>query len=120
MLSLNRMRRSLIGFLTAVMLLATGAARTTAQEVLESGSLQVAPADSAFYFSLLRTAEQIKIFRDSKLYAALRHDPFIQVGVAQLRAQLESDDDFRQLLEIIRQPENQQLLTLLKEAVSDE
>lgn len=120
MLSLNRRRRSLIGFLTAVMLLATGAARTTAQEVLESGALQVAPADSAFYFSLLRTAEQIKIFRDSKLYAALRHDPFIQVGVAQLRAQLESDDDFRQLLEIIRQPENQQLLTLLKEAVSDE
>jgi hypothetical protein len=107
-----------------VALLTTSALVVPVQaDALQDGtSLKFAPADVSFYASLLRTREQYEKVANSKAIAKLMQMPPVQMGLFVAKAQWENPENpqvamFKQML---AQPENQQLVAMLTDAVSNE
>ncbi|HTU19384.1 MAG TPA: hypothetical protein VMG10_15090 [Gemmataceae bacterium] len=109
------------GLLAAVLLLAV-ALPVRAEDKKPDSSLGLIPADAAFYSAMLRNREQIDAVANSKTWARITELPFYQMAVQQFKKQYEEGNDpylaaFRQWL---AQEENQDLVQMLKDAVSTE
>ena len=116
------LRRGLpaVAVLGLLLVLVTSAVR--ADDLRETTSLKIVPADAAFYSSCLRNREQYEAFVGSNAFAKLMAIPAIQSGVQYLKDSWANppDPDFAEFKKFIEQPENQQLVELLGEMVSDE
>jgi hypothetical protein len=82
-----------------------------------NGSLKQIPADAAFYSSSLRNGEQYQAVVNSRAWAKLTSLPVWKTLLTQLRTAPQQEAAYLKLLDA---PENQQLLKLLGEMVSDE
>jgi hypothetical protein len=82
-------------------------------------SLKFVPADAAFYSSMLRNREQLDIVFKSNAYAKLMELPAVKQALAATKAAYEKKD-FDQVRAILEMPENQELLAVLNDAVSQE
>ncbi len=112
-------RKSLL--LIAALLLAFALplpARTEDKKV--DSSLDLIPADAAFYGAMLRNREQVDAIANSKVWARLTKLPYYQMGLSLLKQQYEHSGDFAAIRQSMRQPENRDLLNLLSDAVSTE
>ncbi len=84
-------------------------------------SLDFIPADAAFYSSSLRLQQQVDILLKSKAWATLMGMPSLQLGIAGAQMQMNTaGGPMQQYQEWYKQPENQELIELLKDGVSDE
>jgi hypothetical protein len=83
-------------------------------------SLDLIPADAAFYGAMLRTRERVDAVANSKTWARLSKMPYFQMGLSMLKQQYEHSDDFADIRQSLAQPENRDLLSLLTDAVSTE
>src|SRR6516162_3206444 len=82
-------------------------------------SLKFIPADAAFYTTMLRNQEQMDIVTNSKAWAKLRSMPAVQLGLMAMRSQ-SNNPQVAPFMQIFQQPENQQLLSLLGDMISQE
>lgn len=125
MLSLNvtrRMRgfRLLAGMLLAGLVFFT-AASTGRAEVKTNSALSLVPADTAIFGTLLRTKEQIDLFYNSNAYKTLRSLPLVKEAWAQAEKELsKGDGPLAMYNELIKDPQNKELVELLLEAGSEE
>jgi hypothetical protein len=99
-------------------LLLPAAAR--AQSLRDETSLRFVPASASLYSASLRNREHFERFLNSRAFARLKSLPLVQLGLAQLRAQWENNDQLAPVREFLAQPENQQLLSVLLDGVSHE
>jgi hypothetical protein len=84
-------------------------------------SLKSIPAEAAFYTVMLRNREQIDIVTHSRAWAKLMDMPAVKMALQMVQGQLKNPDPkFAEFLKIYQLPENQQLLQLLADMVSDE
>jgi hypothetical protein len=84
-------------------------------------SLDWVPADAAFYSSMLRNREQIEIIAKSKAWAKLTNLPTVRQAWQQMQLILSlPGGPLSQLQQIMQQPENQQLVALAGDLVSNE
>src|SRR5262249_25196651 len=89
----------------------------------ERTSLGLVPDDAAFYSTSLRLKEQFDAFVGSKAFAKLVALPFMQDAVREFHkafAEHASDESLKEFFDFWKDPENQQLLGLLKEMISSE
>jgi hypothetical protein len=88
----------------------------------ESTALKFVPADAEFFVAGLRQREQYDIFVNSKAFAKLSSMPMVQWGMFMAKAQWENPQNpqIAGIKQAMQQPENQQLVELLKDAVSSE
>jgi len=94
------------------------ASRAPAAELEEAvRSLNLAPADAAFYQVMLRNRDRIERFRASKAYAELKALPIVQLGVEKLK---EEGGPWEQVQGFFQAPDNKELLELLTDMASDE
>jgi hypothetical protein len=106
-------------FLLAAMLLLAVALPLRAEDKKPASSLNLIPADAAFYKAMLRNREQVEAVGKSKTWARLTKLPLYQLGLAALKQQYAGPQlaDFREWLE---QEENRDLAAMLTDAVSDD
>jgi len=79
------------------------------------------PADAAFYSATLRNREQIEIVARSKAWARLQELPAYQMAWQMVQAQYHQEGgQLAGLRQLYEQPENRELVALVREAVSDE
>lgn len=84
-------------------------------------SLELVPADVAFYSASTRLREQYDAFVASNAFAKLQEMPVIQMGWQMFQQQWNNPTgDFAQFKAMYEQPENQQLVALLIDAFSHE
>ncbi len=84
-------------------------------------AFRLLPADAAFYTSMLRNREQVELVAKSKAWAKLMNLPAAKMARKMVEAQLEHPDpEFAMAVNLLKQAENQELIELLGEAVSDE
>lgn len=87
----------------------------------EPDSLRLVPANAAFYSCATRIREQFDTLMASRAMAKLREMPVVQLGIATAVAEWnDPEGDYAQFNAMIKQPENQQLIELLTDAVSNE
>ena len=96
------------------------AASVPAQSLREETSLRFVPASASLYSANLRNRETFLRFVNSRAFAKLKSLPLVQMGVAQLQARWETNDDLAGLREFLEQPENKQLVSLLLDGMSHE
>jgi hypothetical protein len=85
------------------------------------GALAQVPADASFYSAMLRNKEQIDLIAKSKAWAAIRELPAYQMAWQLLQAQYKGEDGkLAPVRQFFDQPDNQELLALVGDAVSDE
>jgi hypothetical protein len=87
-----------------------------AEQNKAAGSLQFIPADAAFYSAMLRNREQIEAIANSKAWAKFKSLPAVQMALQMATAQLQNP----QANQFLQMPENQQLISLLGDMVSNE
>ena len=106
----------------SVSLSGTPAAFSQATSVRNSTSLAFVPDDVAFYSSSLRTKEQLDVLLRSRAFARIKQHPLVQMGLAQIEAQWESGEmpQVAMAKHLLSQPENQELVAVLQDAVSTE
>lgn len=94
----------------------------SAEDLRETTSLKFAPADAAFYSNMLRNREQFEIFKASNAYQRLQNLPLVTFGLSILQGQWENSDrdEVRIAKEIWESDENQELVKVLLDAVSEE
>ncbi len=110
-----RLCRAAILALLMTLSTATG---VRAESLRNGTALQWIPEDAAFFSSALRNREQIDRLLRSRAYQRLMSMPLVRQGVEELRSQIMDEDDG--LGGFLADPQNQDLLELVKEAVSDE
>ena len=115
-------RFPVFAFAVAVTLSGTPVVLAQSSSAIQSTSLAFIPDDVAFYSCSLRTKEQLDAVLRSRAFAKIKQHPLVQMGIAQVMAQWESPqlpqvEIAKQLLE---QPDNQELVALLQDAVSHE
>ncbi len=108
--------------LAALLALSPMLAPVRADTLQDGSSLKFAPEDVAFYVSVLRTQEQYEKVANSKAIAKVMQMPFVQMGMFVARSQWDNPQNpqvamFKQML---AQPENQQLVAMLTDAISNE
>ncbi|MCE9548423.1 MAG: hypothetical protein K8T25_23355 [Planctomycetia bacterium] len=109
---------SLFAAASAAMLLAPAA---RAEDVTTAvPSLKLAPADSAFYSSMLRGREQIDIIAKSKFWKKLQAMDFYKQMEINIKRALEQPGPAGQFMTKMELPENQQALGVIKEMFSEE
>lgn len=119
MLTVNGRRAGLLAALVGV--LSAGQPAPAAESTLgQSTSLRFIPADAAFYSTALRNREQWQTILRSNAFARLKALPLVQQGWAQVKAQFSEEGKLAQLYKFYQQPENQELVALLGDMVSDE
>ncbi len=93
-----------------------------AQSVKETTALKLVPGDAAFFVSSMRLGEIYSKVANSRAIAKLKEIPAVQMGLFMAMSQWENPQDpqiaaFKQALQ---SPENQDLVALLQDAVSNE
>jgi hypothetical protein len=84
-------------------------------------SLDIVPADAAFYSAMLRNREQFEAIVNSKAYAKIMALPYVQMGLGLLQAQAASPDSPMGRFEAARRdPEVKRSLAFLADLFSDE
>lgn len=84
-------------------------------------SLKWIPEDAAFYSAMLRNREQWDLVLNSRAWAKLKSLPAVQALWSKAKEQLEQEDgQVGQARKLLEQPENRQLVDLLKDMVSEE
>ena len=96
-----------------------------AESLRNDTALKWIPDDASFFSSMLRNREQLDRFFNSRAYERLMSMPLVQMGIAQFKTGFiegfsDSFDGSEELSEILKKPENKDLIELAKEAVSDE
>jgi hypothetical protein len=88
----------------------------------ETTSLKFVPADVDFFVAGLRHREQFDKLVNSQAFSKLANMPMLQMGLFLANAQWENPQNpqVAMLKAALQQPENQQLIELLKDAVSHE
>jgi hypothetical protein len=87
-----------------------------AAEPAADSSLKFVPADAAFYSTSLHLGEQLDRFLQSNAYAKLKSLPAAQLAAEHLRQQAgKPDNPFGHIMQLLKDPANQQLLHLLRE-----
>jgi hypothetical protein len=112
-------RRRLVPLLGGLLLAVLVAPPARAQADKATGSLSLIPADASFYNTTLRTKEQIDIIAKSKAWQTLWNLPAVQFAW-QMAQKHYNGPEAAQLRDFLAQPENQELLALLGDAVSHE
>lgn len=111
--------RTLLAVLAALAL-ATPPARAEGPDGVDA-ALKLLPADTAFYGSMLRNREQVEAIAKSKAWAKLMDLPAVKLARKRIEDQLANPDpQTAMVLEFLKQPENQELVEVLGDAVSDE
>lgn len=120
----SRMLRKLllVAILLGVLPLSAPVVARAADPLKDNTSLALVPDNVAFYVAGLRLREVFDKVAGSKAFAKVKEIPAIQMGWAMAMMQWEAPQDlqiaaFKQALEA---PENQQLIAMLKDAVSHE
>jgi len=92
-----------------------------AQPAEAAQSLAIVPNDVAFYSATLRNKEKVEIVANSDAWAELNALPAVQMGkmFAQM-AMMQPDSPWQKVTTFFEEPENQRLLELIKDMVSDE
>lgn len=93
-----------------------------ADELRESTSLKYVPADASFYGACLRNREQFETFVASDAYTKLRNLPLVNFGLSMWEGQWQSPthDTLRTVKELWEKDENQKLVRVVLDAVSQE
>ncbi len=99
-----------------------GAAQESASNSKAPISLEQVSADTAFYACSARLGEQLDILMQSQAFTRMKFHPFVQIALSQGMQIWNSDDDanivaIREALEL---EENQELLQILGDAMSQE
>lgn len=81
-------------------------------------SLDLIPANAAFYGSMQRNREQLDAIAKSKTWTRITQLPFYQMGLSMLKQQYEQSDEFAAFRQWIAQEENRDLVDMLRDAVS--
>jgi hypothetical protein len=112
-------RRSLVVALLSV--LAALAQPVHAADIDEQGgSLKWVPADAAFYGTFLHGRAQWEAVEQSRAWARLKSLPVVQTARQKLQDALKDGGSLAQVFQLYQQPENQQLLAMLGDMVSQE
>jgi hypothetical protein len=90
----------------------------SASDVRNSTALRFAPADSAFFSTSLRMKDRCLRLWNTKAVQQIWKTPLVQAGWQQVIANFHEKGG--PLQELLKQPENQQLLELLGDMVSEE
>ncbi len=117
------LRRRAVVAMSAVLLscLMAVPAVEAAQPQDAAGSLGFVPEDAPFYTAMLRNREQIDILLESKAWAELQTIPSVQMGMMFAQMSLaQLDSPWQQVQAFFAESENQKLLEVLKDMVSDE
>jgi hypothetical protein len=93
-----------------------------AQALKQNTALQIVPEDAAFFVAGLRYGEIFEKVMNSNAMAKLREIPAVQLGWALAAAQWENPEipQIGMVRQMLQTPDNQQLLALLRDAVSHE
>src|SRR5438067_1115153 len=95
------------GALTAVLTALLLAVPTWAAEGDKGmASLQLVPANAAYYSAMLRNKEQWNAVANSQAVARLMELPAVKQGLEQLNAQLKDNPQFQAFRQIMEQEEN--------------
>jgi hypothetical protein len=113
-------KKRCLGWLAAIGLALSLAAQSRAEGVDQVGSLKWIPADASFYASSLRMKEQLDIVLKSKAWAKFKSLPTVLQGVQLMQMQMQANPQAAAFFQMLEQPENKQLLDLLKAMISDE
>ncbi|MCA9177583.1 MAG: hypothetical protein KDB14_24020 [Planctomycetales bacterium] len=105
----------------ALALLVAGAAPAWSQlQVAPAPSLNLAPANCAFYGVNLRSGEQWQKIANSNAVKRLLASSYVQLGLQELKNNLENESELQELRRIYELPENQELVKVLAEGASEE
>ena len=104
----------------AALLLAThGASAGAAAQAVPS--LDIVPADAAFYSAMLRNREQLDAIVNSKAFAKIRALPYVQMGLGMLQPRpLNPESPIGRFEAVRNDPEVKRSLTFLGDLFSDE
>lgn len=96
--------------------------RLSADPLSDASSLKFAPADASIYVSGMRMREIFDKVAASKAVAKLKSMPSVQFGLAMAAAQWQNPQSPQlvMLKQMLANPDNQQLVEMLKDAVSQE
>jgi hypothetical protein len=83
-------------------------------------SLKWIPADAAYYGALLHSRAQWDAIVHSRAWAKLKSLPAVQTAQQKLQTELKEGGSLAQFAQLLRQPENQQLIELLGDMFSEE
>ena len=84
-------------------------------------AMKLAPADAAFYASVLRNREQIAAIGHSHAWAKIRQMPIVQMGLSLYAAQASVPDSYPARFDaMLQNPEVRKILALATDMVSDE
>jgi hypothetical protein len=86
----------------------------------QAASLQWIPADAAFYGALLHGRAQWEAVTHSRAWAKLKSLPAVQTARQKLEQELKDGGSLAQVRQVYQQPENQQLIAMLGDMVSQE
>lgn len=115
----SRLRRLLITSMIVAGLLFMNNAR--ADDLSSISSLKLVPADAAFYSTSLRLREQFDAVMKSKALAKLQALPAVKMFHKQLHDELfKPEGPGNEIKKMLEDPQNQQLLDLLKDMCSTE
>lgn len=121
-LRLRRPLLSVVGVLICAAAFVQQECRLAAAEPLKATTgLKFAPADVAFYSSCLRNREVFDAVVSSKAFARIKSMPYVQILTALVEQQWNNPSGpAAQFKEWFEQDENQELLALLKDMISNE
>lgn len=93
-----------------------------AASLKEDSSLQFAPSDVSFYVSIMRMREIFDKVASSNAFAKLKSIPSVQLGMAAAKAQWQTPQNpqVAMVRGMLADPQNQELVEMLKDAVSHE
>src|SRR5205823_6253900 len=77
-------------------------------------------ADAAYYTTMLHSRAQWQAMVQSRAWAKLAALPAVQTARQKIQAELKEGGSLAQFYQVYQQPENQQLLELLGDMVSEE
>jgi hypothetical protein len=84
-------------------------------------SLQLVPADAAFYSTMLRNREQVEAVKNSKAWAKIMAMPIVQFGLSSYDMQVNSPGTVPAHIEkVLQNPETRKVVDLAVDMVSDE
>src|SRR5436305_12336028 len=114
--------RLLMGALLVGAVLVAAGPRARAQDegTRTETALSLIPADAAFFSTSLRLKEQVDLFLQSNAYKTLRSLPAVKTAVEKAKTDLDKAGGLGMYKKFMEDKENQDLVNLLKEAVSQE
>lgn len=107
--------------MAALLALSVSAAPLFAQQKIpQLPSLGLAPVDVAFYGAVLRGEEQYEQLMASNAVKKLMTSTFLQLGLSQMKQQMENEPELAKVRAWLEQPENEELFEVLLDGMSEE